>query len=202
MIKLFALMPRRPDLSPERFREHWRHTHAGHVKRISTVRGYVQSYPVEALAGVSTLPYDGIAEIWYEDRDAAEQTKTDPDYLDFARRDEPAFIDMQRHVLLVTRERVVLEDQAQPSSPAHSTKAIVFLTHSDDASIQTLSRLPRVTRVVEDLVLERTGSSYERVLEMWWESEDAFAADWSRGVGGWAGDRPCAGARVREVRII
>src|SRR5690348_10656974 len=94
-------MPRRPELTPTEFRSHWREVHAPLVQRIATVRGYVQSTPLEP------APFDGVAEIWLDDLGALDALRGDPDYLEGAGLDEPRFIDMSRHTLLVTRERVI-----------------------------------------------------------------------------------------------
>lgn len=201
VIKLLALMPRRPELSVDSFRHHWRHIHADLVKQIASVQRYVQSYPLEDLPGASALPYDGLAEIWYADQDAVARATTDPEYLAGARRDEPAFIDMTRHLRLVTYERVLLRRSTVSSTPS-SVKAVLFMTDSGDRSVAGWSRLRGVRRVVESLVVDQTTSPYDRVLEIWWDAKDTFRTDWERGRPELVDGRNCTGVLVREVRII
>jgi uncharacterized protein (TIGR02118 family) len=68
LIKTVTLLTRRPDLSPEQFQEHWRDVHGPLVWKLPGVRRYVQSVPVH-IPGHNP-PYDGMAEVWYEDLDA------------------------------------------------------------------------------------------------------------------------------------
>ena len=71
MIKLVALVRRRPDLDPEAFRDYWLKMHAPLAAAIPGMRGYRIN-----IAGDSgtqpPAPYDGSAEIWFEDRAAME----------------------------------------------------------------------------------------------------------------------------------
>jgi uncharacterized protein (TIGR02118 family) len=194
-------MPRRPELSVECFRHHWRHVHADLVRQLTYVRRYIQSYPLHDLPGTSPLPYDGIAELWYEDVAAVARAATDPGYLTGARRDEPTFIDMTGHRLLVTYERVLLARPALSSEPS-GVKAIVFTTGSGDESSDGWSRLPGARRVVEARVLDAAASPYDRVLELWWDTEDAFQSDWDGVVRELVEGRMCTGSRVTEVRIM
>jgi uncharacterized protein (TIGR02118 family) len=202
VVKLLALMPRRPGLSVDSFRHHWRHIHADLVKQITAVQRYVQSYPLEALPGTFALPYDGIAEIWYADQDAVARATTDPEYLAGARRDEAAFIDMTRHVRLVTHERVLLPGPAVPSTPPSSVKAVLFMMDSGDGSVAEWGRLRGARRVVESLVVDQTAPPYDRVLEIRWDSKDAFRSDWERGGPELVDGRNCTGVLVKEVQII
>src|SRR5690349_15883411 len=104
-VKLFGLLPRRPDISREEFQEHWRTVHRELALRIKTVRRYVQLHVTrDHLPGFAPSIYDGVPEVWYDDLSAAFALAHDPDYTDFAAKDEPNFIDMSRMATVAATE--------------------------------------------------------------------------------------------------
>lgn len=75
MIKRMSLLTRRPDVSPEAFREHWFNTHAVLLRKLlPEVRGYVQNLWLgpgpNPLRPPGPHRIDGIVELWFEDADA------------------------------------------------------------------------------------------------------------------------------------
>ena len=80
MIRLTYLLRRKPELSFEDFQTYWREKHGPLVAKHSTtlnILRYVQVHtvndPINAvLPGERTMlePYDGVAELWWTDRDA------------------------------------------------------------------------------------------------------------------------------------
>lgn len=78
MIKLVYCLRRKPDVSPEEFRRYWLDHHAPlirkHAKTLKLKR-YVQTHPTpcELMDAFNKSrdvpPYDGIAEIWYDNVD-------------------------------------------------------------------------------------------------------------------------------------
>ena len=109
MIKGFALIPKRPDVSDEKFHTHWRTIHADLALRILALRRYVQSHRIPSqVPGFAASPYEGAAEIWFDDLATAQGLKDNPDYLEGAFKDEPNFIDVPRLTFLNTRENVVV----------------------------------------------------------------------------------------------
>ncbi|MFP4310489.1 MAG: EthD domain-containing protein [Nitriliruptoraceae bacterium] len=75
MIKLLALVRRRPDLSPEEFARYWTTVHAP-LAEAQGPRGYVidvrnPEQPAGALEDI-----DGVAEIWWDDHDHMERGLT------------------------------------------------------------------------------------------------------------------------------
>jgi uncharacterized protein (TIGR02118 family) len=76
MIKLTALLIRRPEVSREEFNRHWVEIHAPLVNALPGARRYVQSHII-AEQGTDLVPsigahLDGIAELWFDDRAAME----------------------------------------------------------------------------------------------------------------------------------
>jgi len=71
MIKLVALVRRKADLDPIAFRDYWLNVHAPLAAAIPGMRGYrinIAGDPGEQ----PPAPYDGSAEIWFDDRAAME----------------------------------------------------------------------------------------------------------------------------------
>ncbi len=71
MIKLVALVRRRADLGPEAFRDYWLNVHAPLAAAIPGMRGYRINIAGDP-GGQPPAPYDGSAEIWFDDRAAME----------------------------------------------------------------------------------------------------------------------------------
>lgn len=133
MVKVFALIPKRPDVSDEFFHEHWAGPHADHAERITTIRRYVQSHRVGV--EVPVLPpaiYDGIAEVWFDDAATAAGMGEDPNYVNYAHADEPNFIDTDRLTFLTGTEHWLAP--APPDAPAAATKAMLLLRRAPGIS--------------------------------------------------------------------
>lgn len=83
MIKVVALLTRRPELTHEQFVEHWQEIHAPLAHAVPGVRRYVQSHVI----GTRTRPdiqeadieIDGIAELWYDDETALARAAATPE---------------------------------------------------------------------------------------------------------------------------
>jgi hypothetical protein len=107
-VKLYALIPKRPDLSAGQFHAHWRNPHGELAKRITTLQRYVQSHRVPAPdPGLPEAPYDGIAEAWFADAATGLALGEDPNYTEHAQPDEANFMDVGGLAFLVTTEQVL-----------------------------------------------------------------------------------------------
>ena len=69
MIKVCELVKRRPGMTVEQFQDYWRTTHGTMVAGIPGIQRYVQSHPLPGGYRRGELPYDGVAEIWVEDKE-------------------------------------------------------------------------------------------------------------------------------------
>jgi len=82
MVKAFALLPKKPGISDEQFHNHWRGVHAQLALRITSLRRYVQSHRLpQPVPGFPTPPYEGVAEVWFDDLGAAQRMRESPEYL-------------------------------------------------------------------------------------------------------------------------
>jgi uncharacterized protein (TIGR02118 family) len=83
MIKTIGLLTRRPELTHEQFVHHWLQIHAPLAHAVPGVRRYVQSHIVEERMRpdipATGVEIDGIAELWYDDREAMARAMATPE---------------------------------------------------------------------------------------------------------------------------
>ncbi|TAK63143.1 MAG: EthD family reductase [Dehalococcoidia bacterium] len=108
MVKLIYCITRKPGLSVEEFQRYWRETHGPVAGAIPGVRRYVQCHVLPELYSRQSPPYDGAAELWFDDLDAMRAAMQSPE-LKAALEDEKNFIDHSRVASFVTVEKVVVE---------------------------------------------------------------------------------------------
>lgn len=69
MVKVVAVIRRRPGQERAEFLRHWQQDHPAYVRALPGLRRYVQNPAIE---GYRTWPYDGVAELWFDSvRDVA-----------------------------------------------------------------------------------------------------------------------------------
>ena len=113
MIKGIATARRKAGMDKSEFHRYWRKTHGPLALRMSKLRRYVQCHRMnDELPGFESCPYDGVAEIWFDDLAAMQSITSDPEYTENAQADEPNFVDMQSLIFLATQEHVVIEGPA------------------------------------------------------------------------------------------
>ncbi len=114
MVKLIYCITRKPGLSVEEFQRYWRETHGPIAGAIPGVRRYVQChvlpelYARQSAAAGQSPPYDGAAELWFDDLDAMRAAMQSPE-LKAALEDEKNFIDHTRVASFVTVEKPVVD---------------------------------------------------------------------------------------------
>jgi uncharacterized protein (TIGR02118 family) len=83
MIKSLSLLTRRPEFSHAEFVRHWVEVHAPLAHAVPGVRRYVQNHVQgerrRADIAETTVEVDGIAELWYDDREAMERANASPE---------------------------------------------------------------------------------------------------------------------------
>jgi hypothetical protein len=121
MIKIAFCVRRLPGLTHDELLRYWYETHAplvrSHQKVLRIVR-YVQFHPDlgPLSARLSAFrnapePFDGIAEIWYESREALEMLGKDPEARKASRRlleDERKFIDLSKSPIWAGIEKEII----------------------------------------------------------------------------------------------
>ena len=83
MVKSLSLLTRKDGLTHEQFVHHWLHIHAPLAYAVPGLRRYVQSHIVEERKRPdlpsTDVDVDGIAELWYDDREAMARANASPE---------------------------------------------------------------------------------------------------------------------------
>ena len=106
MVKLVYCISRRPGMSLEEFSRYWRDVHGPIGWRIPGLRRLVQSHVVPYPATMSPPPYDGMAELGFDDIAALEAARRSPEW-QASSADEVNFVDAPRTALFLTEEHEI-----------------------------------------------------------------------------------------------
>lgn len=83
MIKAISLLVRKDGLTREQFVKHWLEVHAPLAHAVPGIRRYVQSHLIDERKRPDIPPLDievdGIAELWYDDREAMARALSTPE---------------------------------------------------------------------------------------------------------------------------
>ncbi len=117
MIKLTFVVRRRSDVEAEEFHRYWRDEHGPLVRSYTdalAIRRYVQVHRIDTPANDALRasrdadePYDGVAELWWDDLDALAAATSTPEGVAAGRallEDERRFIDLERSALWLGEE--------------------------------------------------------------------------------------------------
>ena len=105
MIKIVLLLRRRPDLSPEQFRQHWHELHAPLVRQLPGLRRLILNDVLPGADGA--MPdLDGISEDWFDNLDDMQRAFASPE-AQAVNEDVVNFLDMRRFQVLSVVEREV-----------------------------------------------------------------------------------------------
>ena len=121
MIKLSFCLRRLPGMSREAFQEYWLGTHGplvrSHAKTLA-IRRYVQQHTLESPLAAALAasrggpePFDGIAELWWDDAASLERVLADPAGRAASEElleDEKKFIDLPRSPLWLSQEHAIV----------------------------------------------------------------------------------------------
>jgi uncharacterized protein (TIGR02118 family) len=110
MIKLCIFLTRREDLTHEEFSEYWLNVHAPLLESLPEVQQYVRRYvQQEAVAGLPNglpiAPFDGVAELWFDDLNGMTASLGSANYATVVAEDEINFLDRAKTTILLTKER-------------------------------------------------------------------------------------------------
>lgn len=122
MIKVCELVRRRPGMTVEEFQAYWRDVHGPIVSALPGLRRYVQSHPLPGGYRKGELPYDGLAELWFDDKEGLRAIATTAEFA-AAKADEPNFIDPTSLIELVVDD---VEIKAGPVADG-AVKSIGFV---------------------------------------------------------------------------
>ena len=196
MIKVYALLPKRPDISEERFHEHWSTIHREHALRIDRLRRYVQAHRVEPpVPGLEPAPYDGVPEVWYDSLESAAGQDEDPNYTEYAQKDEPNFVDMSGIRWVMTRHRPLhVTTPLDEGTPVAKVLLMVRRPEGTDVAAfqdawwQLAEQLAGIgdglLRTAAAATLPETYGgeaepTYDGFAELWWPDRAALDAAWA-----------------------
>jgi uncharacterized protein (TIGR02118 family) len=124
MVKLVYCVRKRPEMPWEAFSRYWLEQHGPLVGRYAKALGasrYVQSHVQQSTENEAILksrglaePYDGIAELWWEDMETYRAHAHSPAAREARRallEDEAVFIDFAHSRLFMTQEHVIFDFQ-------------------------------------------------------------------------------------------
>lgn len=188
MIKICELVKRRPGMSVEEFQTYWMETHGPIVARIPGIRRYVQSHPLAGGYKRGPLPFDGVAEIWVDDKDALRTINMTTEF-EAAKQDEPNFIDTGELIELLTVEHVI-KDLPAPSDGLKSLAMLNFRNDIDPGEAQRYWREvhgpiaaenPHLGRYVQchlplGAYRRAVRPAFDGIAVAWFESIDAMRA--------------------------
>jgi hypothetical protein len=196
MVKVFALIPKRPDVSDEFFHDHWAGEHAELAKRITTLLAYVQSHRIDpGVAGLGDSIYEGIAEVWFVDAETAAGMGEDPNYVNGCHVDEPKLMDMDNLGFILTDENVQREGDPIGQDD-EGAKAMLLLRRAGglepaafaDAvrAVDLAGAVPDAQRVsvavaIPEAYADGAEPIFDAVAELWFTDVKAFEAAWGDG---------------------
>src|ERR1043166_5834860 len=135
MVKVIAILKRKPGMSVEDFQKYWLTTHADSVSRMPGVRRYVQSHTLLSGYRKGEPIYDGIAELWFDNTDALRALASTAEYAGVM-ADEVNFIDPTKRKSIVTDEYVIKDGPI----PHDAVKNIEFVTHKPGMPIEAFQK--------------------------------------------------------------
>jgi uncharacterized protein (TIGR02118 family) len=109
MIKVSVFLTRRPDLTHDQFSQYWKDKHASLLMSLesftSAVPRYIQQHSVNNVpGGLPITPYDGVAEVWFDDLSSVLTTFAHKDYASIVAEDEENFLDRTKTAIFLSSE--------------------------------------------------------------------------------------------------
>ena len=196
MVKMFALIPARTDLSLGHFHEHWRTRHRELALGLDTLRRYVQCHRLELPLEVPPEdPIEGIALVWFEDVDAALGMIDDPTFVNDIAPDEFNFMDVEKRRFLFTEEEETVIDGSLPQGEG-AVKMTLLLRRAEGAAaadfaawwkgpqLELLGRCfagaVRATASVAIAEANDPAVEIDAIAELWWPDAASLEGGWAQ----------------------
>lgn len=186
---MLAPITKRNDLTDEEFRNHWQDRHAEVIRNTPdsapTVRRYVQNPVLPEAYPDEDPPYDGVAEVWFDDHQALEGWLNHPYYEETVKPDSKQFVDRENI------DRILCQETAMDANPTDTDmiKLYAFLKRKRGLTVQEFARYwrwnhgPRVTSTpqfyeyIRHYVqnhavheLHREGAAFDGIPVVWFSS--------------------------------
>jgi len=184
MIHIHYFITCKAGLGDEEFHRYWREKHAPLVKRISQLKGCIQSHRIPYETNNST--YDGDSEIWLDDLDALAAVQKNPEFLGGAFKDEANFIDRDASDFLVARDHVIIDGARKPGlvkgvwrmRREAGLSVAEFRRHWIEIHGVIAQKIPGVRRYVQSHTIDEAYAfaepRWDGVAQLWWDSPEAL----------------------------
>jgi len=130
MQKIISILKRKPGLAVEEFQRWWLEVHGPLVTRWPGIRRYVQSHALIQGYRKGDLPFDGIAELWFDDAEAIERM---PAHI---RADGDNYLDRSKAVRLAVDVHVIKDG----AIPAGAVKNIELINRPQSMALEPFRR--------------------------------------------------------------
>jgi uncharacterized protein (TIGR02118 family) len=105
MIKVFSLLKRREDWTRDQFKRWWLDEHIAYAKKLPGLRKYRVCLTSGSTTHEGNEPFDGVAELWFDNRAALEAAWASPIGLEAVGHSKANVSD---RVVLITEEHEIL----------------------------------------------------------------------------------------------
>jgi uncharacterized protein (TIGR02118 family) len=122
MVKMFAILRRKPGTTVEEFRDHWKNRHGPLILSRPNLARHIVRYEQhprhrgDAMSG--TKGVDGVAVQWFNSIDDFIAFCSEPEYAEYIAPDEKRFLDVDTIEFLITDEPNVVIDGSRSASEA------------------------------------------------------------------------------------
>ena len=188
MIKLMWFLARKDGVSVEAFHARWRDEHSQIVLRAPGIRAYVQSHCIPEAYDFYDPPFDGMAEIWFDDLETMRAAEASEPWRESG-VDSRDFIG--KGVRLVTKEFVMRDEWRSPRDRESMVKYVALSTRKRGLSLEAfqthwrqkhgplvMAAFPQMTRYVQSHPLSELESgvepAYDGVPALYFPSLEAF----------------------------
>jgi hypothetical protein len=190
-VKIIELVPKRADLTDERFHYHWAVLHTRVARTLEPMKRYVQHHRISpGIPGVPSLPIEGVAEAAFDSLIAVQGVFDDPVFLEASLPSMRSFLDMARQSLLITKEHVVINiaDEGTPSAAVilHLLKRSGLSGADFERQLrdhaQIAAKTDGLVRYAQFLPIPETVTdeeNFDAVEILAWEDLDLLEAAWS-----------------------
>ncbi len=109
MYKMIFGAKRRAGMSREDFGTYWTTTHATLALKVPGIHRYVINLAPDLSGSGREMPYDGFAEVWFENEEDMHMSARSPE-IRVVLADEPNLFDISTRFSVIVQENVMVED--------------------------------------------------------------------------------------------
>lgn len=191
MYKHVALLVRKAELSHEEFVTHWQETHTPIAREIEGVVKYTTCLPVDP----DESEFDGIAELYFENREALHDALGSEGSRDYdpekgkareAREDVDNFLAIEKRPRFIGEEVVETDETGGDTTGLYKHSAFLvrkegmshadFLDHWTNEHVPIAREIPGVVRYARVMPADPENSEFDGVAELYFEEVDALRA--------------------------